>query len=291
MRPLSPTLTAPTAALAALLTLAPVADARILSYQAELDQSQWTATSAERSCTLTHDIPGYGAAVLRRDMGRPLVLELETLRPHHGKGKARLSSAPPGWRPGVATQHLGELEVGRGRTPFRIEGMLIEHVASALEQGLAPTLRYQDPPGVSETKVALTAINFHEPYREFLACADALTPTFEQVKFGILHFGSDSRRLTEESRAYLDMVVEYVNSTNRVRKILVDGHSDMRGTTKYNEKISLTRAANVELYLLNRGIDKKLIKVRAFGRTRPVASNKTEEGRYKNRRVELEVLQ
>ncbi|GAB6043488.1 flagellar protein MotY [Endothiovibrio diazotrophicus] len=286
MRPLAPTL----------LTLAFVtgvagAGERILTYQADLDQSQWQAAASERSCTLSHEIPNFGRAVLRRDMGRKLVLELETLRPHHGDGKALIISAPPGWRPGVNARRLGEVQIGRGRTPFRIEGTMIDQIAAALEQGMSPTLRYEDPPGVVETKVALTAIHFDEGYREFLACADSLTPTFEQVKFKVLHFDSDSTRLTEETREYLDLVIEYLNATSRVRKVLVDGHSDMRGTTKYNQRISLTRAANVELYLTNRGIDKKLIKVRAFGRSRPVASNKTEEGRSKNRRVEIEVLQ
>lgn len=286
-------LATPLLALAIALAVSPTAGAqgRILTYQADLDQAQWQAEAAERSCTLTHQIPGYGRAVLRRDMGRPLTLEMETLRPHHGSGKARLGSFPPGWRPGVAARHIGELEVGRGRTPFIITGSLIDHTMAALEQGMAPTIRYEDPPGVSQTKVALTAINFHDGYHEFLACADSLTPEFEQVKFKILHFGSDSTRLTEEARAYLDLVIEYINSTSRVRKVMVDGHSDMRGTTKYNKKISLTRAANVELYLRNRGVDRKLIKVRAFGRQRPVASNKTEEGRFKNRRVEVEVIQ
>ncbi|MBR1627184.1 MAG: OmpA family protein [Bacteroidales bacterium] len=72
-------------------------------------------------------------------------------------------------------------------------------------------------------------------------------------------------------------------------KILLAGHTDNKGKDKYNEKLSESRAKAVYDYLVERGIDKKRVKYAGFGAKHPIADNKTEEGRAKNRRVEFTI--
>jgi OOP family OmpA-OmpF porin len=68
----------------------------------------------------------------------------------------------------------------------------------------------------------------------------------------------------------------------------VQGHTDSRGTEKYNQALSEKRANVVKEYLVNTfGIDPSRLDARGFGESRPIADNKTDEGRQRNRRTEV----
>ena len=71
--------------------------------------------------------------------------------------------------------------------------------------------------------------------------------------------------------------------------IYVDGYTDNQGSKKYNKTLSVKRAKAVELKLTKMGVDKKKIMIAGHGDEAPVESNKTKEGRLKNRRAELKV--
>ena len=71
----------------------------------------------------------------------------------------------------------------------------------------------------------------------------------------------------------------------------IEGHTDNVGTAAYNERLSKNRADSVRQYLINNfGIKASRLTATGYGLTKPIASNNTEEGRHKNRRVEA-VLQ
>jgi outer membrane protein OmpA-like peptidoglycan-associated protein len=71
--------------------------------------------------------------------------------------------------------------------------------------------------------------------------------------------------------------------------IRVEGHTDSRGSNEYNMDLSHRRANAVKNLLVQRGIAGSRIEAVAFGETMPVASNDTEAGRQKNRRVEIKI--
>jgi OOP family OmpA-OmpF porin len=74
-------------------------------------------------------------------------------------------------------------------------------------------------------------------------------------------------------------------------KVEVDGHTDSTGTAAYNMTLSEKRAEAVKKYFVDQGIDPNRLTTKGFGITKPAASNKTKEGRAKNRRVELTPVQ
>ena len=90
------------------------------------------------------------------------------------------------------------------------------------------------------------------------------------------------------SSQYIPRIKEVVNFMNENSKytVAVDGHTDSRGSEKYNMKLSLKRANAVANELIRLGVDKSKIVVRGFGETKPIATNKTEDGRAQNRRVD-----
>jgi outer membrane protein OmpA-like peptidoglycan-associated protein len=72
-------------------------------------------------------------------------------------------------------------------------------------------------------------------------------------------------------------------------KIEVEGHTDSVGSEEFNQKLSEQRAGAVRDYLVSSGVSTANVTARGFGKTQPVASNDTAEGRQRNRRVELVV--
>lgn len=101
-----------------------------------------------------------------------------------------------------------------------------------------------------------------------------------------IFFDVDQWVLKKESFLELDRWVDFLN-TNLEFSFEIDGHTDNTGGDAYNQVLSEKRAQAVKDYLINRGIDEKRISVKGYGKTRPLATNETEEGRQKNRRVEI----
>ncbi|MBF0430149.1 MAG: OmpA family protein [Fibrobacteria bacterium] len=69
--------------------------------------------------------------------------------------------------------------------------------------------------------------------------------------------------------------------------IIVEGHTDSTGSEEFNQKLSERRAIRVMDFLIEQDIDKNRLKAAGYGFSKPVAENATEEGRQKNRRVDL----
>lgn len=102
-------------------------------------------------------------------------------------------------------------------------------------------------------------------------------------------FDFDKSVLKPAGKAKLDDLVAKVKGIN-LEVIIAVGHTDSIGTDAYNQKLSVRRAESVKAYLISKGIEKNRIYTEGKGEKQPVASNKTTEGRAKNRRVEIEVV-
>lgn len=102
------------------------------------------------------------------------------------------------------------------------------------------------------------------------------------------HFNSGSSQLTLDGRRALDRLAQDLrNQTIKLIKIV--GHTDSIGSSQANLSLSYARANSVAAYLTSRGINRMLINTQGLGETRPVADNRTAQGRALNRRVEITV--
>jgi outer membrane protein OmpA-like peptidoglycan-associated protein len=99
-------------------------------------------------------------------------------------------------------------------------------------------------------------------------------------------FGFDSDALGSGAPAALDRVVTRMQDQPALR-LAIEGHTDDIGEADYNLALSERRAQAVRAYLLARGIAADRVSARGFGEARPIAPNDGDEGRRKNRRVEL----
>lgn len=102
-------------------------------------------------------------------------------------------------------------------------------------------------------------------------------------------FDVGSYSLRPEFRATLDKVAD---SLKQYPDSLIDvyGHTDATGSDTYNQTLSENRARTVANYLSMQGVNPSRIRSQGYGETMPVADNNTEEGRRKNRRVEIKIV-
>ena len=104
-------------------------------------------------------------------------------------------------------------------------------------------------------------------------------------------FGFDTADLSPEAKAALDDFATKLKQENKNVYIEIQGHTDNVGSAKYNEELGMLRAESVRRYLnQNQNFPLHRINVISYGKTTPVADNKTREGRAQNRRVVLVVL-
>ncbi len=100
-------------------------------------------------------------------------------------------------------------------------------------------------------------------------------------------FDFDKSVLKPDGKKSIDDAVAKMNQVD-VQMVIATGHTDSVGTDAYNQKLSERRATTVKEYMVSKGIAAAKITTLGKGETQPVATNKTKEGRAKNRRVDIE---
>ncbi len=101
-----------------------------------------------------------------------------------------------------------------------------------------------------------------------------------------IHFDTGKSTIKPESEPIVEQIVQLLKD-NADLKLSVEGHTDNVGDAKSNLKLSEERARSVVGALTKAGIQGSRLSAAGFGQDRPVADNRSEEGRAKNRRVEL----
>lgn len=109
---------------------------------------------------------------------------------------------------------------------------------------------------------------------------------FKAVVQNELLFAFDSFELSEDAKGILDKLIPVIEDVPDT-KLKIIGHTDNIGGKSYNDNLSLNRAKSVASYLSAGGIDRNSIIEQGKGFSQPVADNTTEQGRAKNRRVEI----
>jgi len=106
-----------------------------------------------------------------------------------------------------------------------------------------------------------------------------------------IEFPFATARLTEASKASIKAYAAELNlDGNKERKVLIEGHTDAKGSRAFNATLAMKRASAVFAALITCGIDPRRISIDGYGETMPVADNETERGREKNRRVRVSVI-
>lgn len=133
---------------------------------------------------------------------------------------------------------------------------------------------------------SLTIIEKGEVEQEITA--NAILKELNETGKAILYINFDSGKSTikRESLPVVEQIIEMLKLANEIN-LSVEGHTDGDGSNESNLKLSEARAKAVVEAIVKGGIDKSRLTFAGFGEEKPIANNSTEEGKAKNRRVEL----
>ncbi len=106
-----------------------------------------------------------------------------------------------------------------------------------------------------------------------------------------VHFQTGSDKIMSDSFSLLDEVAKVIIGAPQLTKIRIEGHTDNKGVPSKNLSLSKRRAASVRKYLVAKGVEDSRLTSEGYGQERPIATNDTDEGRAKNRRVQMVVLE
>lgn len=110
-----------------------------------------------------------------------------------------------------------------------------------------------------------------------------------RIKGNIL-FETGAATIQKQSHKLLDEVASVLKANPTLGPVLVEGHTDNRGSRRFNVDLSQRRARAVLEYLVGKGVERKRLSAKGFGFDKPIATNDTALGRAKNRRVEFRLL-
>jgi len=140
--------------------------------------------------------------------------------------------------------------------------------------------------GIGEGQYGLTILEIEAMKQDITATAimDELNKSGKIALY--INFETGKSAIKNESQNIVDQIAEMLNS-NPSLKISVEGHTDNVGTAAANKTLSEARAKEVMNALAAKGIDKSRLYAKGWGQEKPIADNKTDEGKAKNRRVEI----
>jgi len=142
---------------------------------------------------------------------------------------------------------------------------------------------------VQEKEISTEPPSTDTPEEDIKDIPDEEITTADEIEasedYFVKYFPYNQTRMPAEFSDFLDVLAERVLEENK--KVVIRGHTDSAGDKELNFKVGLRRAKKIRDQLISRGVAKKNIETTSDGEGSPLASNDTEEGRQKNRRIEI----
>ena len=200
--------------------------------------------------------------------------------------KSRTMAGVGGLRQAMGVEREGlPTEAEAGQTRLRD----LSGICGVSDADLASTLVTLDKVGKAKLLADAPPIKPLPVIPKAVAPAPPAPPAPKVVTFSAdAFFDFDKFDLKPEAKRELAAFAQRVKDSGQTKELLVAvGHTDSVGTEAYNLRLSLARAKSVKAYLVEMGLNPTLIRTEGRGELEPMADNATEEGRRKNRRVEI----
>jgi outer membrane protein OmpA-like peptidoglycan-associated protein len=267
----------------------PVHAAHAVTFMVAIDQSKWDVEASQFFCRLEQIVPSYGVARFFHEAGEKAVFQLLPTQKGSLSGRVKLVAEASAWQPGVSPELIGIINMKAGDRQVNVKSDYAGEMLVSLYRGMSPTFTMAKWMGTGEVlRVGLSAANFQKSYNNYIECVDQLLPVnYRQVARTAVLFPPAQWRLSDSTKARLDLIVEYIKADDRVSSVYVDGHSDNAGRRLLNRDLSKQRAEEVTRYLAAQGIEEKVITTRYHGERYPVAANTSAKRRARNRRVTI----
>lgn len=104
----------------------------------------------------------------------------------------------------------------------------------------------------------------------------------------VINFQVDEAVIPDVNKAVLDRAAKIITEVPNMNLMII-GHTDSQASDSYNMELSRERAESVKAYLVSQGVDASKLSTKGMGESEPIAENSTEQGRFRNRRIEFVV--
>ena len=250
------------------------------NYDADKYKGNNTSTQNEYNFGVGAYVGTSKRFAFRFDLRGVYLNHAEELRPYASAGlvvklgRVEAPPAPPPAPPPVVDSDGDGVPDSTDQCPNTPHGVKVDSVGCPLDSDGDGVPDYLDkcPNTPKGTKVDATG------------CPIPVATTFDLT----VEFAFNSAEINDLSFRELRKAMTFMRDNPNTTAV-VEGNTDNKGTEKYNQKLSERRAAAVKDVLVKSGIDASRLTTVGYGETRPVASNDTEEGRQKNRRVSIVV--
>lgn len=238
-----------------------------------VDKSEWQVSGDFFECKMQQKLGpmAHLSFVQKPTQALELVLEMDSA--HLKLQDVQATLTPADWQPGqfapAARFSPQELSPHSARFVDNIPVLLQQ-----LQRGYWMVLEL-DLPG-QELSVKIPNLKSEAALIEFQKCTAALFPLlWEQAREYQVRFSQGARQPTPDDLEYLKTLARYIQQDTSVQKVLLDGHSNDAGTSLANRVVSEERADEVAARLIDLGVPKKKIEIRAHGNRYPLAKGQS----------------
>ncbi len=270
------------------------AQAELRRFEPRVDEAKWQVSSSRLNCVLSQDIPQFGKARFVSSHGKQINLRFDVSYAYRvpvAGSEVAMQSLPPPWLPQAESRELGKVAMAGDKLLLQLKQAQAWAMWTELEMGHMPTFTTDGfMHGLDTVIVSVSSVRFREAADKFRRCLSQLLPyTFADIAKSTVLFEFDRVEFTPQTKARLLQIRDYLAADKNIDLMLIEGHTDNKGARYFNQKLGERRAVAVREFLLQSGIDKDRVKAVSYGERKPIADNKTESGREKNRRVVIEI--
>lgn len=245
-------------------------DARVMSLKKQ-EQERIEAESAAREAA--------ARAQMEAEAERRRQAEQDRARAEQAKAEAEKAKAEAEAAAQEAAKAKAEAEAARAAALEQQKALAAEADKAKQAAAEADRLRQQAEKEKSELRARLL-----QQLNSILETKDTARGLISNMGDVLFETGKyDLKPVARERLARISGILLAYPSLN----VAVEGHTDSVGSDDFNQRLSEQRAEAVRQYFIESGVAEPVVSARGFGKTQPVASNDTAEGRQKNRRVEL----
>lgn len=258
------------------------------TFQARINDTQWTLDTSALQCQLTQPIPDYGEARFEQDNAGELKLIFESQNYPADGDQIRFAVQAAPWHSTAQETELATLPVNTGQTRFVLGGRHARQALVALQAGEFPLLQYPSPILNTPVEARISTVHANRSLMVFTQCLGDLHPqSFTDIAQQRVYFDSESAKLSPDAQQKLDRLADYLKLDDEITAVKIRAHTDSFGRRKLNEPLSEKRARVVKAYLTEREVDESLLVTASLMDTEPAAPNDTAEGRAQNRRTAI----
>ncbi len=255
-----------------------------------MDLSTWLYKGNKFECNLMHSNIPEGKFYFRAEPNNRVSFIADVHNNNNKWNGAVLLSESAPWEGELLKKEEASLAFTSATNQFAFSHG-IESLLASISSGSWVTLSLSGSEGSALSSITLPTIQIQNALTSFNQCRDQLPKlSYSQARDVNLPFQFGQKTLSRSQQSTLAALYSYISVDDRVTKILVDGHTDNVGSQLANLNVSRQRAEQVAEALVQQGVDRSLIEVRAHGSRYPIASNNTQAGQAKNRRVTLRLV-